>query len=285
MNSFIHENRRQTGVFGFLLSKISVVWGIILINILVFIAEAVLISVYPNSINYFALNAQNILQGKYLWTLLTHMFSHVQFFHLFVNMFSLYFVGRVVEKIIGRKRFIWFYLIAGLFAGVLSVLLSGFFGFGIWERILGSPTIPMLGASGAIFGLVGLLAVIVPYAQVYLIAGPLIAIILEAILGIFVKSAVLLGILGLAVNIYIILSIFLMFSFNPGTRRLIIPIKMPFWLLPFVAILPLVIIGLFVFLPIGNVAHFGGLVAGLVYGFYLKAKYRKKVSMIQRYFR
>jgi membrane associated rhomboid family serine protease len=200
-------------------------------------------------------------------------------------MFSLWFVGGFVEKLIGRKRFIWFYLIAGVFAGILSVLLAGLFGYGIWGKILGSPTIPMLGASGAIFGLVGLLAVIVPRARVYLIAGPLIAIIAEAILGMFVKSAVLMGIFGFIVNIYIIISIFMMFSFNPGTRKLIVPIEMPFWLLPFVAIIPLVAIGFFVFLPIGNVAHFGGLVAGLIYGAYLRVKFKKKVEMLQRYFR
>jgi membrane associated rhomboid family serine protease len=260
MGSGIQRGLRRS-IWGALLSNVSMVWWLIIINIAIYIVELILVISYPDSINYFALNAENILQGKYLWTLLTHMFSHISFFHLFVNMFSLWFVGGFVEKLIGRKRFIWFYLIAGVFAGILSVLLAGLFGYGLWERILGSPAIPMLGASGAIFGLVGLLAVIVPRARVYLIAGPLIAIIAESILGMFVKSAVIMGILGFAVNIYIILSLLMMFSFSPGTRKLILPIEMPFWLLPFVAIIPLVVIGLFVFLPIGNVAHFGGLIS------------------------
>jgi membrane associated rhomboid family serine protease len=284
MSSGIQRGSRRS-ILGVLLSNVSFVWWLIIINIAVYIIELILVATYPDSINYFALNAENIMQGKYLWTLLTHMFSHISFFHLFVNMFSLWFVGGFVEKLIGRKRFIWFYLAAGIFAGILSVLLAGLFGYGIWGRILGSPAIPMLGASGAIFGLVGVLAVIVPRARVYLIAGPLIAIIAEAILGMFVKSAALMGILGLIVNIYIILSIFMMFSFSPGTRKLIVPIEMPFWLLPFVAIVPLVAISLFVFLPIGNVAHFGGLIAGLIFGAYLRMKFKKKVEMLQRYFK
>jgi len=75
-----------------------------------------------------------------------------------------------------------------------------------------------------------------------------------------------------------------MFSFNPRLRRFAIPLGMPFWVLPIVAIVPLVIVGLFVQLPIGNTAHFGGLIAGLFYGNYLKNKYRNKTAMIRRRF-
>jgi len=280
----MNSNRASSGksIFGLFLSNISLVTWIIIINFAVYLAEVTALLINPDYVNYFALNAGNILRGKYIWTLFTHMFSHVNFFHLFVNMFSLWFIGGFVEKIIGRKRFIWFYLIAGLFAGILSALLAGFFGFGIWAKIFGSPDIPMLGASGAIFGLVGLLAVLVPNARVYLIAGPLIAIIIGAIAGAFVSSPVFLGVIGFAVNLYIILSIVLMFSFNPKMRKIIVPIQMPFWILPIVAIVPLVIIGMFVFLPIGNVAHFGGLIAGLIYGTYLRIKYYKKVQMLRR---
>ena len=59
---------------------------------------------------------------------------------------------------------------------------------------------------------------------------------------------------------------------------------MPFWLIPFVAIVPLVIIGLFVRLPIGNTAHFGGLMVGIFYGIYLRKKYKRKTKILSRYF-
>jgi membrane associated rhomboid family serine protease len=75
-----------------------------------------------------------------------------------------------------------------------------------------------------------------------------------------------------------------MFSFNPKTRRFALPLEMPFWLLPIIAIVPLVVIGLFVELPIANSAHFGGLLVGLLYGLYLKIKYPKKTAIISRYF-
>ena len=128
----------------------SVVWWIIAICVVFFVFEFILLSLNPDSINYFALNANNLLSGKYVWTLVTHMFAHGGVFHLFINMFALFSFGNLCEKIIGKKRFIWFYLISGIFAGILSVLLSGFFGYGFWENVFGSPEVYMIGASGEI---------------------------------------------------------------------------------------------------------------------------------------
>lgn len=73
--------------------------------------------------NYFALKPLNVLQGKYLWTFLTSMFMHGGFFHLFANMLSLLFIGGLVEKILGRKRYFWFYLFSGLFSGLFFVII------------------------------------------------------------------------------------------------------------------------------------------------------------------
>jgi len=67
-------------------------------------------------------------------------------------------------------------------------------------------------------------------------------------------------------------------------KKWALPLEMPFWILPFVAIIPLVIIGLFFDLPIGNMAHLGGVIAGICYGFYLRIRYKKKTQMIAQYF-
>jgi membrane associated rhomboid family serine protease len=74
-----------------------------------------------------------------------------------------------------------------------------------------------------------------------------------------------------------------MISFS-GASRISIPIEMPFWALPIVAIVPLFIIGYFFPLPIGNMAHLGGYIAGMIYGLYLRARYKKKTQLIARYF-
>jgi membrane associated rhomboid family serine protease len=231
-----------------------------------------------------AINPSYVLQGKYIWTFITSMFMHASFFHLLVNMFSLFFVGSLVEKIIGRRRYFWFYILSGIFAGLVYSLFAYFLGGSVLgARIFGSPETLAVGASGAIFGLVGLLAVLIPRKKVYLIAGPLIAIILQAVFNAIFPSAAIANTLDIIITIYIFWAIFSMLSFNERTRKIGVPVEMPFWLLPILAIVPLIIIGLFVELPIGNMAHLGGLVAGILYGLFLRTRYKNKVSYIQEH--
>ena len=192
-------------------------------------------AVNEESLAYFALKPENILQGKYLWTLITHIFSHGGLLHLFVNMFVLFSLGGLCERIIGRKRFFWFFLISGILAGILSVFLSGYFGYGILEKVFGAPNVYMVGASGALFAVAGLLMMLLPKLR---------------------------------------------FSI----------IFLPFFSLPAYIMVPLVlfltwIVSILAGFPIGNVAHFGGFLVGLVYGYYLRSRYRKKIMLLERFFR
>jgi membrane associated rhomboid family serine protease len=75
------------------------------------------------------------------WRLFTAMFLHASFFHLAVNMYSLYFVGSIMEQVIGRWRFLLLYLASGLAGSAGALVLS--------------PGTPTVGASGAIFGVLG----------------------------------------------------------------------------------------------------------------------------------
>ncbi len=272
---------RKTSIFSYL----SVTSIIILINILAFAVFSILISTKLISIDFIAIKPANILAGNYIWTFIASMFMHADIAHLFFNMISLFFIGTFVEKIIGRKRYLSFYLFSGLIAGIFFVFLAYFLGTStLAMKIFGDPNQFGVGASGAIFGLVGLLAILIPNKKVYLIAGPLIAIIIQAILDKLYPSNPALGVVSLLITLYIFVSLFSMFSFNEKTRRISLPLGLPFWLLPFVAIIPLVIIGIFVNLPIGNTAHFGGLLAGLIYGVYLRNKYKRKIRDLSRYF-
>jgi membrane associated rhomboid family serine protease len=239
---------------------------------------------YQPAFGFFALQPSSILHGQKLWTLLTHMFVHGSIFHLFVNMFSLFFIGRIVEQIIGRKRFGWFYLIAGLLAGIFSAVLAGFFGYGIGKNIFGAPDTLMLGASGALFGLVGILAVLIPDKKATLIMGPIVAIVLQVVLEPFLPPF-LFSIVSIVISIAIFAMIFAIFFPFGIFYRIALPVTLPLWAIPIIAIAPLVAISFFVQLPIGNAAHFGGLLAGLAYGFYLRKKYRKKVMLLRNFFR
>lgn len=246
-----YRKYKKTGLFE-RISNFSIVGKIILItsiiSILLFVVEYAFflncsgcisegkVVKLPPTYDWFYLKPANIFQGKYLWTLLTHIFVHGNFFHLFVNMFVLLSLGGLSEKIIGRKRFLWFYLISGIFAGLLSTFLSGFYGNTVLgARIFGSPYTYMVGASGAIFAIAGLFVMLLP-------------------------------------------------------RLRFMIIFLPFFSLPAYIMVPLVllitwiatILGNF---PIGNVAHLGGFLAGISYGYYLKTKYSRKVKALQQMFR
>lgn len=200
------------------------VW-LILINVACFILFSLLIYFSPSLLDYIALNPSNIINKAYFWTFLTSMFMHANLFHLFVNMLSLMFSGNFIEKVIGRVRFILFYLFAGLFSGLFFVITSWLFNFDLNSYAVG--------ASGALFGLVGLLMILTPNLPVYIMAIP-------------------------------------------------IPIKMKF-AAP-VMLLSLWLISYLGEIPIGNTAHFGGLIAGIFYGFYLKKKYKNKINHINNLF-
>lgn len=198
---------------------------LLIINVLCYILFSVIIYFNVNLLDYIALKPSKILQGKYLWTFLTSMFMHGGFFHLFVNMFSLLFIGNLAEKILGKKRFFIFYIIAGLFAGI-SFVASSF--------LLPSDfNTYAVGASGALFGLIGLFMIITPNLPVSIMFIP-------------------------------------------------IPIKMKF-AAPIMLVL-LWLISILGNVPVGNTAHLGGFVIGLIYGLYLKNKYKNKTRYISKYF-
>ncbi|MGC9309428.1 MAG: rhomboid family intramembrane serine protease [Candidatus Nanoarchaeia archaeon] len=259
---------------------------LILINIIIFVITLILTSIFGQGfLELIAIKPVSIFAGRNLWTIFTSIFMHAGVGHLLANMISLFFIGSFVEKLIGRRRYLIFFLIAGIFASIFYASLSMLFGqTDLGARLVGSPEGLALGASGAIFGLLGLLALLTPKNKVYLIAGPLIAIIIGSLISSIFPTQEITSIINLLVTFYFIFSIFAIFSFNPSMRKFALPLEMPFWILPIIAIVPLVIIGLFIPLPIGNSAHFGGLLAGLIYALYLKRKYPRKTARISRYF-
>ncbi len=101
-----------------------------------------------------------LTQGRW-WTLLTSVFSHNLFIHIFLNMFVLQNFGGVIEEVIGSKSFLKFYLIAGIFSSLCHAFVSA------W--ILGRPEIPALGASGAISGVILIFSFIFPREKILLL--------------------------------------------------------------------------------------------------------------------
>jgi membrane associated rhomboid family serine protease len=153
--------------------KLSITAWLIIITAIISLLVFILTFISEDYINYFALRPASIMSGQYLWALITHMFVHGGLAHLAINMFVLFSLGDLCERIIGRKRFLWFYLLSGLLAGILSVILAHYFGTaGLGERIFGSPDVYMVGASGAIFAISGLYVMLLPRLKFMIIFLP-----------------------------------------------------------------------------------------------------------------
>jgi membrane associated rhomboid family serine protease len=89
--------------------------------------------------------AAGVVHGEW-WRLMTSAFLHYGFLHLGVNMVSLYFVGSILEQVIGRWRFVLLYLVAALAGSAGAMVVT--------------PNSQSAGASGAIFGVLGALLVL-----------------------------------------------------------------------------------------------------------------------------
>lgn len=95
-----------------------------------------------------------LLQGEQLWSVMTSMFLHGSFIHLAGNMLYLWIFGDNIENYLGHTKFVFFYLLCG----VLAVFAHIFFE--------GSSSVPMVGASGAISGILGAYLLKYPKAKV-----------------------------------------------------------------------------------------------------------------------
>ncbi|MDX1745471.1 MAG: rhomboid family intramembrane serine protease [Halobacteriales archaeon] len=95
---------------------------------------------------------------EYVWTWVTAVFAHGSFGHIVVNSIVLYFFGPVVERRIGTKKFVALFFAAGVSAGLAQ----------IGTAILTGEFSAVVGASGAIMGVMGLLTVLNPNLRVYL---------------------------------------------------------------------------------------------------------------------
>ena len=128
-----------------------VVYSLLIINIIVFIAE---ITFGKNLIYEYGCIPIKIIHWEDLHTLFTSMFLHADFTHIIGNMLFLYIFGDNVEDAMGHFWFIVFYIMAGIAGSFLHIL----FNF--------NSTIPTIGASGAISGILGSYFILYPRAKV-----------------------------------------------------------------------------------------------------------------------
>ncbi|MBO6237239.1 MAG: rhomboid family intramembrane serine protease [Bacteroidales bacterium] len=164
---------------GFLASLPPVTKNLIIINVIVFLATLVNEDFMIGTFALFYPTSQFF----HWWQVVTHMFMHGGFWHIFFNMYTLLIFGSVVERYIGPKKFLLFYFVCGLGAVALH------FGVEYWQMqsymegaALGNATAlqrieaikftPTVGASGAIYGVLMGYAMIFPESKMTLLFPP-----------------------------------------------------------------------------------------------------------------
>ena len=147
---------------------------IILANVLVFF-----LTQYTN-IGYMGLSLQgwlgmipSLVSKGWIWQLFTYMFVHGSFTHLFFNMFALLMFGQALERYLGSREFLLFYFLCGFLGGVISYVfyvvqgVPEFFfeGGQIYYYVTQGAPVLVMGASGCIYALLFLCAVLFPNAR------------------------------------------------------------------------------------------------------------------------
>lgn len=179
-----------------------VVKNLLIINVIFFAAKYILTAVkLPFLFGAFYIDSQFFQ----VWQLITYMFMHGDFMHILFNMFALFTFGGVIENRWGTKRFINFYLITGLGAVALQMGVQAYEVYQITGHMMNNPIsievaqdmssltaninipnltdvqkntligiygYPMVGASGAIFGLLVAFGMLYPNSELYIMFIP-----------------------------------------------------------------------------------------------------------------
>ncbi|MDR3275853.1 MAG: rhomboid family intramembrane serine protease [Treponema sp.] len=125
------------------------------INLLVFVLQ----QIFPRITAYMALNLIAVRYGHWFWQFLSYMFAHGSISHLLFNLLALFVFGVQVERRMGSREFLLYYMMTGILAGLFS--------FGVYW-VSGAYTVYLLGASGAIFAVQLAYAVFFPNTVLYL---------------------------------------------------------------------------------------------------------------------
>jgi membrane associated rhomboid family serine protease len=127
---------------------------LIIINVAAYIIEYV----FHFPLSYFGALQSGWWTHLAVWQLVTYLFIHNGFWHLFSNMLGLYFLGPEVERTLGTNRFFALYFLSGILGGLGWSLLS--------------PYGSCIGASGAVFGVLGAYAALYPNRELILLFLP-----------------------------------------------------------------------------------------------------------------
>src|SRR5262252_7010882 len=149
--------------------------ALIAVNVLMFVVRAFVSSVDL----YFGLVPALVVHRFWVWQTATYMFLHGGIFHILFNMLALWMFGTELERMWGSRYFLKFYFVTGIGAGILTVLFS-LLPFGFAQQLQNAT---IIGASGAIYGLLLAYAMYFPDRPILMIVFWVPARVCVAILG------------------------------------------------------------------------------------------------------
>lgn len=151
--------------------NLNAIWFLIGVNLLVFIAT----SIDPELRLTFGLQRASFTEEP--WTIVTNLFIHANFWHIFANMLTLYFFGTYVSMLIGESKFMIIYFLGGIVGNAFFMLL-------------GDPYSIVIGASGAVFAIGGVLTVLRPNLRVMIFPIPAPLPLWIAVIGMFLVISI-----------------------------------------------------------------------------------------------
>jgi len=131
------------------------VFRLILINVLIYLVQGL----STKLVVYFGLIPAFVVTKGYVWQLVTYMFLHGNFWHIFLNMYALMIFGIPIEQEWGSRRFLQYYFFTGVGAGITIFTINMIIGGG-------NQFVPTIGASGAVFGLLLAFGILYPDAVI-----------------------------------------------------------------------------------------------------------------------
>ncbi len=152
--------------------------SLLIANVAVFVFQALFVSPGGAFVDWFALSRDGMGRLR-VWQLFTYTLLHGGSMHLLMNMIGLYFFGRELESALGERTFLRLYVLAGVVAGLG------------WLVVGGGPGRVCIGASGAVYGVLGMYAALYPRRRVTLLLFLVVPVTLSA-------RALALGFMGMS---------------------------------------------------------------------------------------
>ena len=132
---------------------------LLIINAAMFLGpKAMYFEYFDSIISILGLVPRDVVGKFFIWQPVTYMFLHGNTWHIFMNMFILWMFGSELERTWGTKEFLKFYFVTGVGAGLFNLFIA----------LFNNPAITIIGASGAIYGILVAYAMLFPNRLVYL---------------------------------------------------------------------------------------------------------------------